>query len=71
MGLRESKVRVRAHFDYVPSEDPYIPCKEAGLAFERGTILHIVSQDDAYWWQARREGWILSLYSKHVIFIML
>ncbi|XP_026461232.1 MAGUK p55 subfamily member 7-like [Ctenocephalides felis] len=56
MGLRESKVRVRAHFDYVPSEDPYIPCKEAGLAFERGTILHIVSQDDAYWWQARREG---------------
>lgn len=49
-------MRVRAHFDYVPSEDPYIPCKEAGLAFERGTILHIVSQDDAYWWQARREG---------------
>ncbi|XP_032306359.1 MAGUK p55 subfamily member 7 isoform X4 [Drosophila ananassae] len=52
---RESKVRVRAHFDYNPDEDPYIPCKEAGLAFQRGDVLHIVGQDDAYWWQARKE----------------
>ncbi|XP_017148652.1 MAGUK p55 subfamily member 7 isoform X3 [Drosophila miranda] len=52
---RESKVRVRAHFDYNPDVDPYIPCKEAGLAFQRGDVLHIVAQDDAYWWQARRE----------------
>lgn len=55
-GQRESKVRVRAHFNYSPENDPYIPCKEAGLAFERGDILHIVSQDDAYWWQARKES---------------
>ncbi|XP_012223488.1 MAGUK p55 subfamily member 7 isoform X4 [Linepithema humile] len=55
-GIRESKVRVRAHFTYVAAEDPYIPCKEAGLDFEKGDVLHIVSQDDAYWWQARREG---------------
>ncbi|XP_020712754.1 MAGUK p55 subfamily member 7 isoform X4 [Ceratitis capitata] len=55
-GQRESKVRVRAHFDYNPETDPYIPCKEAGLAFQRGDILHIVSQDDAYWWQARKES---------------
>ncbi|XP_017481833.1 PREDICTED: MAGUK p55 subfamily member 7 isoform X2 [Rhagoletis zephyria] len=55
-GQRESKVRVRAHFDYNPDTDPYIPCKEAGLAFQRGDILHIVSQDDAYWWQARKES---------------
>ncbi|XP_020282141.1 MAGUK p55 subfamily member 7 isoform X4 [Pseudomyrmex gracilis] len=55
-GVRESKVRVRAHFTYVASEDPYIPCKEAGLDFVKGDVLHIVSQDDAYWWQARREG---------------
>ncbi|XP_055919450.1 MAGUK p55 subfamily member 7 isoform X3 [Eupeodes corollae] len=55
-GQRESKVRVRAHFDYNPENDPYIPCKEAGLAFQRGDILHIVSQDDAYWWQARKES---------------
>lgn len=43
-GQRESKVRVRAHFDYHPENDPYIPCKEAGLGFLRGEILHIVSQ---------------------------
>ncbi|XP_014274055.1 MAGUK p55 subfamily member 7 isoform X4 [Halyomorpha halys] len=55
-GCRESKVRVRAHFDYCASADPYIPCKEAGLDFLKGDILHIVSQDDAYWWQARKEG---------------
>lgn len=55
MGARESKVRVKAYFDYNPDNDPYIPCKEAGLAFTRGDILHIVSQDDPYWWQARKE----------------
>lgn len=48
-GLRESKVRMRAHFDYIAAEDPYIPCKEAGLDFNKGDVLHIVSQDDAYW----------------------
>ncbi|XP_060833086.1 MAGUK p55 subfamily member 7 isoform X3 [Bombus pascuorum] len=55
-GIRESKVRVRAHFSYKAAEDPYIPCKEAGLDFSKNDVLHIVSQDDAYWWQARREG---------------
>ncbi|XP_043286648.1 MAGUK p55 subfamily member 7 isoform X2 [Venturia canescens] len=55
-GIRESKVRVRAHFAYKAEEDPYIPCKEAGLDFCKGDILHIVSEDDTYWWQARREG---------------
>lgn len=53
---RESKVRVRAHFDYSAFADPYIPCKEAGLDFVKGDVLHIVCQDDAYWWQARKEG---------------
>lgn len=48
-GPRESKVRVRAHFDYCAMNDPYIPCKEAGLDFKKGDVLHIVSQDDAYW----------------------
>lgn len=47
--IRESKVRVRAHFNYDSSSDPYIPCKEAGLDFNKGDVLHIVSQDDAYW----------------------
>lgn len=54
--IRESKVRVKAFFDYNATNDPYIPCKEAGLDFKKGDILHIVSQDDACWWQARKEG---------------
>lgn len=49
LNIRESKVRVRAHFNYDSSSDPYIPCKEAGLDFKKGDVLHIVSQDDAYW----------------------
>ncbi len=49
-------MRVRAHFAYTPTDDKLIPCREAGLSFERGEILHIVSQDDANWWQARKEG---------------
>ncbi|KAL4113306.1 hypothetical protein QTP88_016956 [Uroleucon formosanum] len=55
-GSRESKMKVRAHFDFNTDVDPYIPCKEAGLSFSKGEVLHIVSQDDPYWWQARKEG---------------
>lgn len=47
--VRESRVRLRALFDYEPLEDKHIPCKEAGLPFTRGDILHIVSQEDPYW----------------------
>ena len=47
--IRESRVRLRALFDYDPHDDKYIPCKEAGLSFSKGDILHIVSQDDPYW----------------------
>lgn len=53
---QESRVRVRALFDYDPMDDPLIPCQEAGLPFRRGQVLHVVSQEDPYWWQARREG---------------
>lgn len=45
---RESKVRVKALFDYNPDNDPYIPCKEAGLEFKKGEVLHIVSQVSFY-----------------------
>ncbi|XP_034947606.1 MAGUK p55 subfamily member 7 isoform X2 [Chelonus insularis] len=55
-GMRESKVRMRAHFSYKAADDPEAPCKEAGLDFNKGDVLHIVCQDDPYWWQARREG---------------
>jgi hypothetical protein len=47
--IRESRLRLRALFDYEPTDDKYIPCREAGLPFQRGDILHIVSQDDPYW----------------------
>ena len=46
---RENRVRVRALFDFTAALDRYIPCKEAGLDFRRGDIIHIVSQDDPYW----------------------
>ena len=50
------QMRVRAHFTYEPTDDKMIPCREAGLNFEKGEILHIVNQDDENWWQARKEG---------------
>ncbi|KAL0984461.1 hypothetical protein UPYG_G00141850 [Umbra pygmaea] len=54
--LKESKVYLRALFDYTPFEDKATPCQEAGLSFKRGDILQVVSQDDATWWQAKRVG---------------
>ncbi|KAL4217503.1 MAGUK p55 subfamily member 7 [Mactra antiquata] len=54
--LRESKMRVRAFFDYNPINDVLNPCPDAGLSFCRGDVLHIVSQDDPWWWQAKKEG---------------
>ncbi|KAM8731768.1 MAGUK p55 subfamily member 7 isoform 2-T2 [Acanthopagrus schlegelii] len=53
---KEPKVFMKALFDYDPKEDKAIPCKEAGLAFKKGSILQIMSQDDATWWQAKVEG---------------
>jgi hypothetical protein len=47
---------VKAHFDYDPSDDPYVPCRELGLSFQKGDILHVISQEDPNWWQAYREG---------------
>lgn len=50
------QVHVKAHFDYDPSDDPYVPCRELGLSFQKGDILHIISQADPNWWQAYRDG---------------
>ncbi|XP_076167504.1 uncharacterized protein LOC143146776 isoform X2 [Ptiloglossa arizonensis] len=47
---------IRAHFDYDPEEDPYIPCRELGVGFQKGDVLHVISQEDPNWWQAYREG---------------
>ncbi|XP_028332640.1 MAGUK p55 subfamily member 3-like [Gouania willdenowi] len=54
--LKESKVFLKALFDYTPFEDKATPCQEAGLPFKRGDILQVVSQEDATWWQAKRVG---------------
>ncbi|KAF4528244.1 hypothetical protein B566_EDAN014402 [Ephemera danica] len=53
---RETLLHMKAHFDYDPEEDAYIPCRELGISFQKGDVLHIISQDDPNWWQAYREG---------------
>jgi len=47
---------MKAHFDYDPEDDGYIPCRELGISFQKSDILHVISQEDANWWQAFREG---------------
>lgn len=54
--VKETVTHVKAHFDYDPSDDPYVPCRELGLSFQKGDILHIISQSDPNWWQAYRDG---------------
>ncbi|KAF3699874.1 MAGUK p55 subfamily member 3 Discs large -like protein 3 Protein MPP3 [Channa argus] len=54
--LKDSKVYMRALFEYTPLEDKATPCQEAGLPFSRGDILQVVTQDDPTWWQAKRVG---------------
>ncbi|KPU79787.1 uncharacterized protein Dana_GF16967, isoform F [Drosophila ananassae] len=44
---------VRAQFDYNPLDDELIPCAQAGISFQVGDILQIISKDDHHWWQAR------------------
>lgn len=56
-GGREPPVlHVRAHFDYDPEDDLYIPCRELGISFQKGDVLHVISREDPNWWQAYREG---------------
>lgn len=45
---------MRAMADYCPLQDPYIPCPDAGIAFNKGDLLEIVDQTDVHWWQARK-----------------
>ncbi|XP_029927688.1 MAGUK p55 subfamily member 6a isoform X2 [Myripristis murdjan] len=46
------QVYLKPHFNYNPTTDNLIPCKEAGLAFSKGDILHVVNKEDPNWWQA-------------------
>lgn len=49
-------IHVKAHFDYEPEEDLYIPCRELGIPFQKGDVLHVINRDDPNWWQAYRQG---------------
>ncbi|KAL0994137.1 hypothetical protein UPYG_G00118190 [Umbra pygmaea] len=44
---------MRAQFDYDPTKDDLIPCKEAGLKFKTGDIIQIINKQDPNWWQGR------------------
>ncbi|XP_064601586.1 protein PALS1-like [Liolophura sinensis] len=54
--LTGSVMHVKAHFNYDPEEDIYIPCRELGISFMKGDVLHVINQEDCNWWQAYREG---------------
>jgi len=53
---RHGVVHLKAHIDYDPEEDPFVPCRDLGISFIKGDILHVINQQDANWWQARRDG---------------
>ncbi|XP_034007324.1 peripheral plasma membrane protein CASK isoform X13 [Trematomus bernacchii] len=50
------KIYVRAQFEYDPTKDDLIPCKEAGVPFRVGDIIQIISKDDHNWWQGKLEN---------------
>ncbi|VEL20506.1 unnamed protein product [Protopolystoma xenopodis] len=43
-------------FSYSPALDQFTPCQEAGMAFLKGDILHLVNTEDPHWWQAVKEA---------------
>uniref|UniRef100_A0A3Q2Z8S0 MAGUK p55 scaffold protein 1 n=1 Tax=Hippocampus comes TaxID=109280 RepID=A0A3Q2Z8S0_HIPCM len=47
---------MRAQFNYDPSTDELIPCKEAGLRFQTGDIIQIINKQDPNWWQGTVES---------------
>uniref|UniRef100_A0A3B4UE97 Peripheral plasma membrane protein CASK n=1 Tax=Seriola dumerili TaxID=41447 RepID=A0A3B4UE97_SERDU len=50
------EIYVRAQFEYDPAKDDLIPCKEAGVRFQVGDIIQIISKDDHNWWQGKLEN---------------
>ncbi|XP_037543975.1 55 kDa erythrocyte membrane protein isoform X1 [Nematolebias whitei] len=53
---RVCETYMRAQFDYDPTKDDLIPCKEVGLKFQTGDIIHIINKQDPNWWQGRVES---------------
>ncbi|XP_077285898.1 MAGUK p55 subfamily member vari isoform X2 [Arctopsyche grandis] len=43
---------MRTLFEYNPSGDSLLPCRQIGLPFNRGDILQITDRKDPNWWQA-------------------
>ncbi|KAG7268836.1 hypothetical protein CRUP_023956 [Coryphaenoides rupestris] len=54
--LQKMLIYVRAQFEYDPTKDDLIPCKEAGIRFRVGDIIQIISKDDHNWWQGKLEN---------------
>lgn len=48
----EQILHIRALFDFNPEDDEYVPCRDLGIPFDRGTVLHVMSTQDPHWWQA-------------------
>ncbi|KAM9846728.1 55 kDa erythrocyte membrane protein isoform 2-T2 [Aulostomus maculatus] len=53
---RSCEMYMRAQFDYDPTKDDLIPCKEAGLKFQTGDVIQIINKQDPNWWQGRVES---------------
>ncbi|XP_040568313.1 protein PALS1 [Lepeophtheirus salmonis] len=51
-----SVMHIKSYIDYDPEDDPYVPCRELGISFQKGDILHVINQCDPHWWQAFRDG---------------
>ncbi|KAH8867259.1 MAGUK p55 subfamily member 5 [Schistosoma japonicum] len=47
-------IHLRALFTYEPADDRYLACKELGLGFTKGDIIHVTGRKDPNWWQAYR-----------------
>jgi len=55
-GQKPAILHLKAQIDYEAEEDQFVPCRELGISFHKGDILHVINQDDTQWWQAYREG---------------
>jgi len=54
--MKPAILHLKALIDYEAEEDQYVPCRELGISFHKGDILHVINQEDSHWWQAYREG---------------
>ena len=54
---------LRSRFTFQPKFDMLIPCIEAGLLFNPGDILQVMSKDDASWWQATKVSVVVGLFN--------